>query len=68
MYIKYKDLVTKRNLKKVYPNEMYFTERGIYTVSKDLKLIAYSDNDTNTTIINNIQDSNNGMDFMLMGA
>lgn len=50
MYIEYKELVSKRNSGKVKVNEIYFTEKGIFRIDKNLKLVLYNISTTNTTI------------------
>lgn len=50
MYIEYKELVSKRNSGKVSVNEVYFTEKGIFRIDKNLKLVLYNISTTNTTI------------------
>lgn len=50
MYIEYKELIAKRNSNKVKVNEIYFTEKGIFRIDKNLKLVLYNISTTNTTI------------------
>lgn len=50
MYIEYKELIARRNSNKVKINEIYFTEKGIFRIDKNLKLVLYNISTTNTTI------------------